>query len=159
MKAEIRRKFLINQMPDLTGMERITYHRFYLYVGDNIDLRIQKIGDKFELERKVEVSPLTRTGEKIEISQEEFQKLKVGASEEIVRDSYLISENPKIVIRIYHGKFEGLARAELEFESEDKANDFQKPEWLGEEITNSPLGRDSKLLKLSAEEFEKLLKK
>ncbi len=157
MTTQIARKFLVKKMPDLTGIEKVVYHRFYLYSENGIDLRIQQVDEKFELERKVKVTDLTRNGEKMGISEEEFNLLKKQAIGEIVRDSYLLQVNPRIVLRIYHKKFEGLVRAEVDFENESEAKTFQPPDWFGQEITTSPLGRDSQLLKLTDDNFQKLL--
>ena len=49
-------------------------------------------------------------------------------------------------------------RAEIEFKSEYEAQNFKPFDWMGREITNTMLGKDSKLVQLSKEEFKKLLK-
>ena len=68
--------------------------------------------------------------------------------------SYIIQESvPEISLKIYHGDYEGLVRIEVEFEHEELARQFVSPPWFGEEITDSPLGKDSKLITLSPEEF------
>ena len=43
----------------------------------------------------------------------------------------------------------------FEFTSKENANKFTPPSWMGEEITDTPLGRDSRLLDLTEEEFKK----
>ena len=96
--------------------------------------------------------------EKKEISKEEFDKLKQGASESVTRERYNISSNPDIAIQIYHGRFEGLIRLEVEFETEEEAKDFQPLSWMGEEMTGLPIARDGKLIDLTDEEFKTYLK-
>ncbi len=86
-----------------------------------------------------------------EITKEEFDDLKQNASEAIIRDRYNISSNPDIAIQVYHGKFEGLIRVEVEFETQEKAMSFQPLDWMGEEMTGLPIARDSKLLDLTSE--------
>lgn len=89
---------------------------------------------------------------------QEFDKLKEGASEAIIRERYDISYNPKISIQIYHGRFERLIRAEVEFNSEEEARNFIPLNWMGEEMTGLPIARDGKLLDLSPKEFRSYLK-
>ncbi|KKQ53067.1 hypothetical protein A2865_02880 [Candidatus Woesebacteria bacterium RIFCSPHIGHO2_01_FULL_39_17] len=159
MDYEIERKFLVKKLPDLSGKTKQSFERYYLYRGEGIDIRIQKVNDIYEFERKSETSELGRETKKFEITKGEFAALKRSFGDVIVRDSYLISENPETTIKIYHGKFEGLVRAEVEFTSKENANKFTPPSWMGEEITDTPLGRDSRLLDLTEEEFKKLLRK
>jgi adenylate cyclase len=154
----ITRKFLVKKNPDLSGLEKTAYNRFYLYNESGKVIRVQKIDDKYELERKEDKSELIRDEQKIIITQKEFEKLSFLTNQNIVRDSYQISENPKIKLRIYHGKFEGLVRAEVSFNTEKEAEAFTPLEWFGEEITSSPLAKDGSLLKLSSEEFNQLIK-
>jgi adenylate cyclase len=154
---EIERKFLIKEMPDLSGYISIKYERYYLRVEPDLEERIQRVGDIYERETKARKSELERTSDKIQITEEEFNRLKPQAQSAIVRDSYLVSDNPEITIKIYHGQHEGLVRAETEFNTLEEARAFIPLDWMGGEITNSPLGRDSQLLGLSKEEFKQLL--
>lgn len=158
MKNEIERKFFIKEMPDLTGIEPLHYERYFLERGSAKEVRVSRINDSYVYEEKLEVSDLERTGVKREISKEEFEDLKQNTPEAIIRDGYHISSDPNISIKIYHGRFEGLIRAEVEFESEEQATNFIPPSWMGNEMTGLPIARDSKLLDLTNEEFKEYLK-
>lgn len=103
------------------------------------------------------MTPLTREEQKVMISREEFDRLKGLALYQIDRDSYEMSSDPKVLLRVYRGRFEGLARAEVEFANEDQTRVYTPEAWIGKEITDSPLGRDGRFLKLSQKEFQKLL--
>ena len=46
---------------------------------------------------------------------------------------------------VFHDKNEGLVIAEIELSSEDEI--FDKPEWLGEEVTGKPEYSNSNLIK------------
>lgn len=159
MDYEIERKFLVKKLPYLSDKTKQSYERYYLCRGNGVDIRIQKRNDVYELERKSETPNLGRETQKFEITKEEFEVLKRYSSEAIMRESYLISESPEITIKIYHGRFEGLVRAEVEFNSVNEDKTFTPLEWMGEEITDTPLGRDSRLLGLSDKEFKDLLSK
>ena len=158
MQKEIERKFLVKKLPDLNDIRPFRYERYYLERGKGVEVRIQFVNGKYEWEKKFEKSALERSTEKKEISKSQFNALKRKATGAIIRDSYQLSQKPKTSIKIYSGRFEGLVRAEVEFDSIEEAKEFQPPEWMGKEITQSPLGRDAKLLDLTQEEFEKLLK-
>ena len=151
---EIERKFLVKKLPDLSGYQPISYERYYVHRGDGVEKRIQKKGDKYEFEELEEASGLSRTHHKRELTEHEFNQMKGRPEEALLRESYVISNNPEISIKIYHGRFEGFARVEVEFSSEEEAQAFVPPDWFGEDITYHPLGRDVKLVGLSAEEFE-----
>lgn len=152
---EIERKFLVKELPDLSGITPVHFERYYLSVSGGVEERVQKTNDSYTIEKKVAVDELTRSTERKEISKEEFEEMKSRASKSILRDSYLIA--PGLSIKIYHGAYEGLIRAEVEFSSIDEANEYTPEPWMGKEISHSPLGRDSRLLTLDASSFEKLL--
>lgn len=157
MSNEIERKFLIKTMPDLSNFESVIYERYYIYRDEKIEMRVQKKGDKFEIERKEMVNELNAIKTKMEISAPEFEKLKKLSTEAILREGFFISSSPDVSIKIYHGKHEGLKKIEVEFGSEEEAKAFQIPSWYGKEITDSILSRDSKLLDLKEEEIKKFL--
>ena len=116
------------------------------------------MNDKYIYERKAEISALERAREKKEISEQEFNQLKEKSSEAIIRDRYNISSNPEVAIQVYHGRFEGLVRAEVEFETEEEAKSFIPLPWMGKEMTGLPIARDSKLLDLNEAGFQSYLK-
>ena len=153
----ITRKFLVKQIPDLTDRDHWILNRFYLYRKNGIIIRVQSNGDMFEIERKSDKTDLIRESEKIVITKEEFETIGKKSSDHIVRDSYLIDNDPHIVIHVYHGRFEGLVRAEVEFQSIQQAKQFIAFQWMGKEITSSPLAKDERLLNLTDNNLKKLL--
>lgn len=154
---EIERKWLVKNLPDLAGLTPITYERYFLYIGNNIEIRIQRKGDRYQFERKSQVGKLSREEQVFDITEGEFNTLKRQSLKAILRDSYLIQEYPQITLKIYKGDYEGLIRAEVEFESEEEAEKFVPLDWFGKEITETPLGRDKLLISLSDDEFKKLM--
>jgi CYTH domain-containing protein len=77
----------------------------------------------------------------------------------IIRERYDVSNKPKISIQIYHGKYEGLVRAEVEFDSEEEARSFKPLNWMGIEMTDLPIARDAKLSTLTETEFNSYIDK
>ncbi len=55
----------------------------------------------------------------------------------ISKTRYMIPLNDKLTIEldIFHGQFEGLCLAEVEFDSIEEANSFIPPLWFGEDVT------------------------
>ncbi len=157
MKNEIERKWLIKTIPGNLIYKKENQERFFLFIDEKIELRIQKINDKYTLERKVALSKIERRSEEIQISKGEYDLLKTLSDKSITRDNYILNTNPEITLKIYHGDFEGLVRAEVEFENELDANKFIIPNWFGKEITNSLIARDKDLIKINKLQFQRIL--
>jgi len=154
---EIERKWLIKKMPDLSNIKRIEFERYFIFVDDTVEVRVQRIDNRYEFERKIETSKLSRDEVKFDITKAEFDYYKSIATKSIVRDAYQVSTSPNISIKIYHGDYKGLARVEVEFLSEDEAKKYTPLEWFGQEITDTDVGRDKKLIKLNKEQFNQNL--
>ncbi len=148
----LTRRFIVRSLDSLSISEPIRYERYYI----NDNLRIQKKNALYEKEVLNEDNIVT---EKIEISETEFLKLKMGATSEIVRDSYLYLKDNRVSIKKYYGLYKELYRVEVTFSSAEEMNDYQKEDWMLEEITNSPLAFDKYLRNLSREDFKKELEK
>jgi CYTH domain-containing protein len=154
---EIERKWLVKELPYLSDKIPVLYERHFLFIGNGIEIRIQKKGDKYEFERKEEISDLSRTDQKFEISSEEFEELKKLSKKSLIRESFFIDDNPEITLKVYKGDYEGLIRVEVEFNSEEEAQAFKPLKWFGEEITHTVIGKDKNLVELSKDEFLKLI--
>lgn len=157
MSEEIERKWLVKQLPSLINKPKVHYERFILPSEPGVERRIQLKENQYQLETHIPSSTLSRQKTTQLISKEEFEKLKVSAIAYIVRNSYQISSQPNISVKIYGGKFKGLFRVEVEFTSELEAQAFIPLDWFGAEITHTPLTRDALLVKLTDEEFQGIL--
>jgi CYTH domain-containing protein/predicted metalloenzyme YecM len=157
--TEIERKFIVKEIPqkylEQSPMEQ---ERYYLYADKTVEMRIQSKGDVYELERKVVTGTFSRETVKLELTEQEFDRLKMFGGKGLRRKSYRLDKISGGSIKEYLEKYAGLIRAEFEFESEKEANSFIPPEWVGREITHTQLARDSRLIKLGPEEFKKLLR-
>jgi CYTH domain-containing protein len=58
---------------------------------------------------------------------------------------YVPSGDHTVEVDVFEGKNEGLIIAEIEFSSVDEI--FEKPEWLGAEVTGNPAYYNSNLIK------------
>ncbi|MBQ9684260.1 hypothetical protein IJV57_02170 [Candidatus Saccharibacteria bacterium] len=148
----LTRRYIINSLDGLNLSEPIRYERYY--IDDN--LRIQKKDNIYQKEKLDNDNNIIA---KIDISENEFLNLKEKSYSEIIRDSYVLLNNNNISIKEYLGKYKGLFRVEVKFDSIDDMNNYNKEIWMGEEITNSPLAFDKYLSKLSDSDFHNELKK
>lgn len=149
-QLEIERKFLVKKLPDLAGLEPEEQERYFLEIGST-EKRITKINDKYVYEEKSDELFAKKVSKNITAG--EFEKLKRLAIGSLRRKSYILSTNPEISIKIYDGDYAGLIRAEFGFGSEEEAKNFIVPDWVGNEITNTEIGRDGRLIRLNKEEF------
>lgn len=148
----LTKRFIINSLNNLNVSDPIRYERYYI----NDKLRVQKKDKKYQKEILDNDNNLL---EKVNISDVEFLNLKKDAYSEIIRDSYLLLDDRRVSIKKYLGKYEGLYRVEVTFNSIEEENEYKKEKWMGADITNTPLAFDKDLSKLSADEFRKELNK
>lgn len=129
---EIERKFILKDISILKNLNYVEYERYFLYLNETVEMRIQKKGEKYEFERKLINSQLKAQKQKLEITKSEFEQLKKKSIFSITRKSYLYSKKPEISIKVYEEKFKGLNRIEVEFSSIDETTKFKIPSWFGE---------------------------
>lgn len=142
----LTRRFIIQSLNKVNVSSPIRYERYYI----NDNLRIQIKDNIFEKEILDEDNVII---EKTTISEAEFNKLKKDAYSKIIRDSYFCLDDGRISIKKYLGKYKGLIRIEVKFNSIEEMNNYEKESWMGIEITNSLLAFDKDLSKLSEQEF------
>lgn len=149
---KLTKRFIIDSLNNLNVSNPIRYERYYI----NDKLRVQRKDKKYQKEILDDDNNLL---EKIDISEVEFFNLKKDAYSEIIRDSYLLLDDNMVSIKKYLGKYEGLYRVEVTFNSVEEENEYIKESWMGADITNTPLAFDKDLSKLSADEFREELNK
>lgn len=139
MAQEIERKFLVcgDFKKDAFGSVRIT--QGYLNSVPQRVVRVRVKGEKSYITIKgaADETGVSRFEWEKEISLQDAQSLLQLAEPEIIdKTRYLIKNTDgKHVWEVdeFHGDNEGLTMAEIELESENDA--FDKPQWLGKEVT------------------------
>ena len=149
---KLTKRYIISSLNGLNLSEPIEYERYYI----NDTLRIQRKNNLYQKETLDEDNNII---EKLEISKTDFLKLKENADTRIIRNSYLFLDDKRISIKEYLGRYVGLLRAEITFNSEKEEKLYRKEKWMGNEITDSPLAFDRYLCKLSEKEFKEELNK
>ena len=138
---EIERKFLVREMPrDLTSYPSNEISQGYLVnMDDGLQVRLRKSGDRYSLTFK-RGSGHVREEREIDLNAEQFRTLwPATEGKRLVKTRHEIPLGARTVeIDVYHDRHEGLVVAEVEFDDEEEAKNFQPPDWLGEEVTGDP---------------------
>ena len=142
----LTRRFIVKSLNHLSLSDSIRYETYYI----NDELRVQKNVNNYENEVLNEDKIVVK---KIPITKKEFDELKKNAYSKLIRDSYQYLEDDRVSIKQYHEDFEGLNRVEVKFISKEEMASYEKEDWMGEEITDSPLAFDKDLSKQNREEF------
>ncbi|MBR6166918.1 MAG: CYTH domain-containing protein [Paludibacteraceae bacterium] len=118
---EIMQGYLCKE-PGKTIRVRIRDTRAFLTIKSS---RLREGLAKFEWEREIDLAD----------AQEMMQLCLPGA---ISKTRYIIPTNNerKWEVDVFHGRLDGLVLAEIELGDEHEA--FERPDWLGEEVTGQP---------------------
>jgi len=139
---EIERKFLIdlNNLPD--RIEIMAFRAEYIAQGymvigeDGSESRLRERDGSYYLTVKSN-GDLVRNEWETQISRDQFSTLWPSTEgRRVEKTRYSISFDTSIIeLDVYKGDLAGLVTAEVEFEGEDQAEDFVRPEWFGYEVT------------------------
>jgi len=147
MGIEIERKFLIKDDAWRALAEGTQYRQGYLNSTKERTVRVRTINDKGFLTIKGITTGATRAEYEYEIPHAETVAMLDELCEKplIEKNRYKIAFEGLIwEIDEFFGENQGLIVAEVELESEDQA--FEKPEWIGEEVTGDPKYFNSNLI-------------
>ena len=138
---EIERKFLVRQLPP-------NLEQFAHYEIEQGYLAIAQGGTQVRLRRSSENRTLTfkrgagnaREEREVELTREQFERLWPGTEgKRLTKTRYDVPMgNLTIEIDIYSGRHSGIVVAEVEFDDESAAQEFQPPRWLGDDVTHDP---------------------
>jgi adenylate cyclase len=133
---EVERKFLVSEPPDLDGTDSDEIEQGYLATGSDGEVRVRRKGDQLVLTAK-RGSGLSREEAEVDIDRERFDELwPLTEGRRLHKRRHVIPHGElKVELDVYEGDLEGLRVAEIEFPSEQEANAFEPPAWLGEEVT------------------------
>ena len=155
---EIERKFLVDKIPfSLDSYKKKEISQGYLCT--NPVLRIRKSNDEYRVTYKGE-GLVSREEYDLPFSKEGFYRLVSSVDGALIEKTrYLIPFGKyTIELDVFHGDYEGLIMAEVEFEDLEECEGFAPPEWFGEDVSESGLFQNSKLCRYSRAEREKLLR-
>lgn len=134
---EIERKFLVDEVPDLEGRERVRIEQGYLTLADaGAEVRLRRKGDELLLTVKGGKGR-ERAEVEVNLTQEQFAELW-----ELTEDMRLVKTRVtvrlgdlEVELDLFGGALDGLIVAEVEFPDEASADSFEPPDWFGREVT------------------------
>ena len=137
---EIERKFLVKkeEIPSLSSYPFHEIEQGYLCTSPVV--RIRRQDEEYYLTYK-SAGLLAREEYNLPLTREAYEHLRPKADGIVIsKTRYLIPEKEGLTIEldIFHGEYEGLLLAEVEFSSEEEAHSYQPPTWFLEDVTYSP---------------------
>ena len=148
MGTEIERKFLLKGEAWRAGAKGTMYRQGYLNSAKERTVRIRTVGDKAFLTIKGITVGATRAEYEYPIPFDECNAMLDALAEKplIEKKRYKISHGGLTwEIDEFFGDNRGLIVAEVELQSEGQA--FDKPDWVGDEVTGDPRYFNSNLIK------------
>jgi adenylate cyclase len=149
MATETERKFLVTGEFRHLAIRKISIMQSYLSVDPDKTIRLRIADDKSFLTIKSRRNEglITRNEWEFQIPFSDAEELmKICIPGKIVKTRYLIPSGiHTFEVDVFHDKNEGVLIAEIELSSENEY--FEKPEWLGEEVTGNPRYYNSNLIK------------
>ena len=137
MSREIEKKYLVTTFPEINeNINRYEIMQGYIFITDSMELRLRKKSDKYFQTIKTGEG-LNRGEYEIEISANQFEVLwHLTENKRVEKTRYEINYNGFLVeLDVYKGILGGLMTAEVEFNTEDEIQNFNPPDWFGEDIT------------------------
>ena len=138
--VERERKFLVAQLPsNLSHYANDRIRQGYLAIethGDHGEVRLRRVGQQYLLTVK-QGRGQARSELELPLSTKRGRKLwPLTRGRRIQKRRYQIPyDGVTIELDVYSGKNHGLCIAEVEFDSEQEAIQFDAPDWFGEEVT------------------------
>jgi len=131
---EIERKFTVRELPDLSKYDFHIMEQGYLNTDPVV--RVRKEDETYYLTYKGK-GLLAREEYNLPLNREAYYHLVEKSDGIIIRKKrYLIPfEKYTIELDVFDTPYENLIIAEVEFDSEEEAANFQPPEWFGEDVT------------------------
>lgn len=148
MSKEIERKFLVNGNAWRTLAQGVLYRQGYLNSAKERTVRVRTAGEKGFLTVKGITNGVTRSEFEYEIPFADANEMLSGLAEKplIEKRRFKIPAGSLVwEIDEFLGENAGLIVAEIELPDEDAP--FERPDWLGREVSNDPRYFNSNLVR------------
>jgi len=138
MSMEIERKFLVAELPDLSGTQKAVVRQGYLTSpDDSTELRLRQKNESYFLTLKGGGS-LARVEREAEISAEQFETFwpeTKGRRVEKERYTGHLPDGHIFELDVFSGDLAPLRLVEVEFATEAEALSYIPPTWFGADVT------------------------
>lgn len=157
---EIEKKFLVKDIShlDLSNYNKIEMIQDYLYIDKLTIVRkrkcIKNSKTKYMYTIKTDKKNLSVNEIEKKITEEEYNSLPTNPSyNSLSKTRYIIPyiEDLKIELDVFHGIYDGIIFAEIEFNSEKQANSIPVPEWFDKELSHTITNSDMAMRKIEIE--------
>jgi adenylate cyclase len=149
MATEIERKFLVKSEFRHFAISDIRITQFYLLIDPDKTIRLRIADGKafITIKSSMRKESMTRSEWEFLIPLSDANEMiQVCLPGKIIKTRYLVpSGKHTFEVDVFHDKNDGLIIAEIELSSEDEQ--FEKPGWLGEEVTGKPEYYNANLIK------------
>ncbi len=149
MAVEIERKFLVRGEFMHLAINEFRIIQTYLMIDSTRSIRLRITGEKAFITIKTRIldQSIVRNEWEFPIPVSEAEEMvKICLPGRIVKTRYLVPTGKHTFeVDVFHDKNEGLVIAEIELSSEDEY--FERPDWVGEEVTGMPEYYNVNLLK------------
>jgi adenylate cyclase len=146
--TEIERKFLVDGVPaDVAWDDGEPLHQGYLALDGDTEVRLRLCGDGAAVLTLKRGGGRVRAEEELDVDAERAGRLWAlteGRRVEKLRHRADVDGAP-VELDVYGGDLDGLVVAEVEFESDEKADAFEPPPWFGREVTDDPRYKNQRL--------------
>ena len=141
---EIERKWLVKRENIPYNLEKKAdiFEITQTYLNYSPEIRVRNISDqRYMMAIKTgltEEQGLTRDERQYDLTKEEYEHLlSKQEGNTIYKTRYQIKvDNYQYAFDYFHEQLDGLTYIEIEFPSEEEANNFQTPDWFGKDVTN-----------------------
>ena len=149
MPLEIERKFLVTSDAYKAGAKPVEIIQAYLTIQDNLAIRVRIEMHHASIAIKSKISERVNREYEYNIPLDEARSLlNLSQHSPITKTRHLVDyKNHMWEVDEFHGDNMGLTVAEIELDDENEA--FEKPPWLGEEVTADYRYLNSNLAKKS----------
>ena len=137
MAIEIERKFLVKEKPFHLAKKSLRIRQGYIVNDQKQVIRVREKGDNYFLTVKGNNIGISRLEFDFPISKEDAEELLEHFCKTTMIDKtrhYVENHGHTWEVDEFHGDNTGLVVAEIELEAEDEQ--FERPDWVGEEVTS-----------------------
>jgi len=149
MATETERKFLVKGEFRHLAIREISILQCYFSIDPYKTIRLRIADNKafLTIKGRPQKDSITRNEWEFQIPfSDATDMMKICLPGKIVKTRYLIPSGiHTFEVDVFHEKNEGLVIAEIELSAEDEQ--FEKPDWLGEEVTGNPNYYNANLIK------------
>ena len=155
---EIERKYLLGAIPE--GLNLTDKHSISQgYINNDPVVRIRKYDDQYILTIKSR-GLIERLEIEKPLTEKEYSELSTIVKGNLIeKDRYKIplEDGYTLELDVFHGIYEGLIIAEIEFESIEKAESYKAPGYLSCDVSEMPEYQNSSLSSMDSEDISRLL--